>query len=176
MQCQFTIPTTRRRQGANVFPANRRPPPRAWRTCYRGGRSTVAGFAARDPTSPLRPFSFERREPGPRDVQIDILYCGVCHSDLHTVRSELSPPTYPCVPGHEIVGRVTAVSAEVTAFAAGGLAAVGCMVDACRTCESCRAGLEQYCDRSATTCTYNSKDRRGPGRHRARIPRRLSEN
>jgi alcohol dehydrogenase (NADP+) len=125
--------------------------------------STAAAFAAYDPTSPLRPFSFERREPGLRDVQLDILYCGVCHSDLHTVRSEWSPPTYPCVPGHEIVGRVTAVGDEVTAFAVGALAAVGCMVDACRTCGSCRAGLEQYCDRNETTYTYNSKDRRGPG-------------
>ena len=122
-----------------------------------------AAIAAYDSTSPLSLFSFERRAPGPRDVQIDIQYCGVCHSDLHTVRSEWSPPTYPCVPGHEIVGRVTAVGGEVTGFAVGALAAVGCMVDSCRTCDSCRAGLEQYCDRSATTYTYHSRDRLGPG-------------
>jgi uncharacterized zinc-type alcohol dehydrogenase-like protein len=122
---------------------------------------TASAFAAYDPSSPLRPFSFERRAPGPRDVQIDILYCGVCHSDLHTVRSEWSPPTYPCVPGHEIVGRVTGVGAEVKAFTVGAIAAVGCMVDSCQSCESCRAGLEQYCDRGETTYTYNSKDRRG---------------
>ncbi|HEX3757930.1 MAG TPA: NAD(P)-dependent alcohol dehydrogenase [Kofleriaceae bacterium] len=125
--------------------------------------STAASFAAYDPTTPLRPFSFERREPGPRDVQIDILYCGVCHSDLHTVKSEWSPPTYPCVPGHEIVGRISAIGAEVTGFTVGALAGVGCMVDSCRTCDSCRDGLEQYCDRGETTYTYNSKDRRGPG-------------
>src|SRR5678816_158726 len=123
--------------------------------------SRTAAYAAYDPTTPLRPFSFERRAPGPRDVQIDVLYCGVCHSDLHTVRSKGSPRTYPCVPGHEIVGRITAVSAEVTAFAVDALAAVDCMVDSCRTCDSCGSGLEQYCDRSATTYTYNSKDRRG---------------
>ena len=147
----------------DVFPANPQSTAVDCRTWYRAGMSTAAAFAAHDPTSPLRPFSFERRAPGPRDVQIDILYCGVCHSDLHTVRSEWSPPTYPCVPGHEIVGRVTAVGAEVTAFAVGALAAVGFMVDSCRTCDSCRAGLEQYCDRGETTYTYNSKDRRGPG-------------
>jgi uncharacterized zinc-type alcohol dehydrogenase-like protein len=122
---------------------------------------TASAFAAYDAISPLRPFSFERRDPGPRDVQIDILYCGVCHSDLHMVKSEWSPPTYPCVPGHEIVGRVSKVGAEVKSFAVGTIAAVGCMVDSCRACESCRAGLEQYCDRSETTYTYNSKDRRG---------------
>lgn len=125
--------------------------------------SKAAAFAAFDPTSALGPFSLERREPGPRDVQIDIQYCGVCHSDLHTARSEWGPTVYPCVPGHEIVGRVSAVGAEVKAFTVGGLAAVGCMVDACRTCDSCRAGLEQYCDRGATVWTYGSKDAHGAG-------------
>src|SRR3954447_10180245 len=104
--------------------------------------SKAAAFAAFDPTSPLGPFSLERREPGPRDVQIDILYCGVCHSDLHTVRSEWAGTVYPCVPGHEIVGRVAAVGREVTDFKAGDLAGVGCMVDSCQTCRSCREGLE----------------------------------
>src|SRR5215831_17236753 len=81
--------------------------------------STAAAFAAYDPSSPLRPFSFERREPGPNDVQFDILYCGVCHSDLHTVRSEWAGTLYPCVPGHEIVGKVTAVGSDVKNFKAG---------------------------------------------------------
>jgi uncharacterized zinc-type alcohol dehydrogenase-like protein len=123
--------------------------------------STASSFAAHDATSPLRPFRFERREPGPRDVQIDILYCGVCHSDLHMAKNEWRGTVYPLVPGHEIIGRVSAVGAAVKGFAPGALAAVGCMVDSCRTCRSCRAGLEQYCDRSETTYSYNSKDRRG---------------
>src|ERR1700722_17361848 len=103
--------------------------------------STAKAFAAFDPSSPLRPFSFERREPGPRDVAIDILFCGVCHSDLHTARSEWSGTAYPCVPGHEIVGRVSAVGREVSAFKPGMLAGVGCMVDSCGACASCREGL-----------------------------------
>jgi alcohol dehydrogenase (NADP+) len=125
--------------------------------------SKAAAFAAFDKTSPLGPFHFERREPGPLDVQLDILYCGVCHSDLHTVKSEWSGTTYPCVPGHEIVGRVSKVGKDVKAFQVGALAAVGCMVDACRTCDSCRAGFEQYCDRSGTIYTYNTKDPHGTG-------------
>ena len=120
-------------------------------------------FAAFDATSPLGPFSLNRRDAGPHDVQIDILYCGVCHSDLHTVRSEWAGTVYPCVPGHEIVGRVTKVGAEVTGFKVGDVAAVGCMVDSCRTCASCRAGLEQYCDKADTTWTYNSPDKHIPG-------------
>lgn len=120
-------------------------------------------FAAFDATTPLGPFDFDRREPGPRDVRIDILYCGVCHSDLHTVRSEWEGTVYPCVPGHEIVGRVTNVGSEVTRFKAGDVAAVGCMVDSCRTCPSCRAGLEQYCDNADTTFTFNSPDKHIPG-------------
>jgi alcohol dehydrogenase (NADP+) len=120
-------------------------------------------FAAFDATSPLGPFRFDRRDPGPRDVRIEILYCGVCHSDLHTVRSEWEGTVYPCVPGHEIVGRVAAAGSEVTRFQAGDVAAVGCMVDSCRTCPSCRAGLEQYCDNNDTTFTYNSPDQHIPG-------------
>ena len=106
---------------------------------------------------PLEPFSFERREPGPKDVQIDILYCGVCHSDLHTARNEWAMTVYPCVPGHEIVGRVIKAGAAVRGFKAGDLAAVGCLVDSCRTCSSCKAGLEQYCEKGWTG-TYNSPD------------------
>ena len=120
-------------------------------------------YAALDATSPLAPFALDRRDPGPRDVQIDILFCGVCHSDLHTARSEWPGTVYPCVPGHEIVGRVTKVGAAVTGFKAGDLAAVGCMVDSCQTCPSCRAGLEQYCE-PGMTLTYNSPDKHLPGK------------
>lgn len=120
-------------------------------------------FAAFDKTSPLGPFDFERREPGAKDVQIDILFCGVCHSDRHTARSEWPGTAYPCVPGHEIAGRVAAVGAGVTKFKVGDLAAVGCMGDSCRTCDSCKSGLEQYCDRNATVLTYNSPDPHRPG-------------
>jgi uncharacterized zinc-type alcohol dehydrogenase-like protein len=125
--------------------------------------SKASAFAAFDAASPLGPFQFERREPGAEDVQIDVLYCGVCHSDLHTAKSEWSGTVYPCVPGHEIVGRVSKVGASVKRFQVGALAAVGCMVDACRTCDSCQAGLEQYCDRGGTIFTYNTKDKLGPG-------------
>ena len=118
----------------------------------------TSGYAARSATSPLSPFSFERREPGPKDVQIEILYCGVCHSDLHTARNEWTNTTYPVVPGHEIVGRVTKVGSEVTRFKTGDLAGVGCLVDSCGHCESCKAGLENYC-LVAPVFTYNSEDK-----------------
>jgi uncharacterized zinc-type alcohol dehydrogenase-like protein len=114
-------------------------------------------YAARAANSPLGPFSFDRREPMPNDIQLDILYCGVCHSDLHTVRDEWGGTTYPCVPGHEIVGRVVKVGRDVKNFREGDLAAVGCMVDSCRTCDNCRADLEQFCDKGVVF-TYNSKD------------------
>ena len=116
------------------------------------------GYAARSATAPLSSFTFERREPGPRDVQIEILYCGVCHSDLHTARNEWKHTVYPVVPGHEIVGRVTKIGNEVKAFKAGDLAAVGCLVDSCRTCADCRENLEQYCQ-NELTFTYNSPDK-----------------
>jgi alcohol dehydrogenase (NADP+) len=116
------------------------------------------GYAAKSATEPLEPYSFERRDLRPHDVQIEILYCGVCHSDLHTVRSEWGPTKYPCVPGHEIVGRVTAVGAHVKKFKAGDLAGVGCLVDSCRVCRNCKQGLEQYCENGATF-TYNSTDK-----------------
>ena len=117
----------------------------------------TSGYAARSAKESLGPWSFERRATGPRDVAIDILFCGVCHSDLHTVRSEWPGTVYPCVPGHEIVGRVVEVGGEVARFKAGGLAAVGCIVDSCRRCANCRAGLEQFCD-AGFTGTYNSPD------------------
>src|SRR5471030_1903279 len=103
-------------------------------------------YAASSATSPLAPFSFERRDPGPLDVQIEILFCGVCHSDLHTVRSEWGPTNYPCVPGHEIVGRVVKVGAKVKKFKEGDFAGVGCMVDSCRTCASCKSDQEHFCE------------------------------
>ena len=124
--------------------------------------STAKAFAAFDPSSPLRPFSFERREPGPRDVAIDILFCGVCHSDLHTARSEWSGTAYPCVPGHEIVGRVSAVGREVTKLKVGEVAGVGCMVGSCMRCPSCREGLQQYCASNEVIWTYNSRDPGAP--------------
>jgi uncharacterized zinc-type alcohol dehydrogenase-like protein len=120
-------------------------------------KTKTLGYAAESPTSPLAPFSFARREPLPQDVQLEILYCGVCHSDLHTVRNEWKNTIYPAVPGHEIVGRVTAVGSEVQRFKPGDLAAVGCMVDSDRTCPNCQAGLEQYCN-TGFTGTYNSPD------------------
>jgi alcohol dehydrogenase (NADP+) len=118
-------------------------------------------FAAADAKSKLAPMSIQRRAPGPRDVQIEITHCGVCHSDLHQVRDEWKsamPTVYPCVPGHEIVGRVSAVGRDVRTFQVGDTAAVGCMVDSCRTCASCREGLEQYCE-ALPTFTYNFPDK-----------------
>ena len=116
-------------------------------------------YSAASATSPLSPTTIDRRETTDRDVQIEILYCGICHSDLHAVRSEWSgfPTVYPIVPGHEIVGRVTKVGSAVTQFKPGDLAGVGCMVDSDHTCPSCQAGLEQFC--AEMTLTYNSPDR-----------------
>jgi uncharacterized zinc-type alcohol dehydrogenase-like protein len=116
------------------------------------------GYSARDSQSPLALFNFERRDPGPLDVQIEILYCGICHSDLHQCRNDWSNSLYPMVPGHEIVGRVVRVGAQVEKLKAGDLAAVGCMVDSCRQCSACKEDLEQYCEKVATW-TYNSKER-----------------
>jgi uncharacterized zinc-type alcohol dehydrogenase-like protein len=121
-------------------------------------KTKTVGYAATSAQSPLAPFSFARREPLPQDVQLEVLYCGVCHSDLHTVRNEWSGTTYPAVPGHEIVGRVTAVGSEVKRFKVGDIAAVGCMVDSDRSCPNCQAGLEQYCD-TGFVGTYNSPDK-----------------
>lgn len=119
--------------------------------------TTTRAYAAQSPTTPLAPHGIERREAGPHDVKIDILYCGVCHSDLHTARGEWDGTKYPCVPGHEIVGKVVAIGAHVTKFAPGDRVGVGCMVDSCRECESCKAGNEQYCY-AANVGTYNGKD------------------
>ncbi|QKV55403.1 NAD(P)-dependent alcohol dehydrogenase [Comamonas antarctica] len=114
-------------------------------------------YAAQSATTPLAPFSFERRAPLQRDVAIDILHCGVCHSDLHTARSEWGPAKYPCVPGHEIVGRVRAIGNGVSKFKVGDIVGVGCMVDSCQHCASCAEGLEQYCE-NGFTGTYDSPE------------------
>jgi uncharacterized zinc-type alcohol dehydrogenase-like protein len=119
------------------------------------------GYAATGATAPLGPYTFTRRAPRAQDVQIEILYCGVCHSDLHQTRDEwkaVAPTVYPCVPGHEIVGRVVKVGSGVKKFREGDLAAVGCMVSSCGECSSCKAGEEQYCLNYATY-TYNSPDK-----------------
>ncbi len=118
-------------------------------------------WGASNPTGRMSALSIQRRQPGPQDVQLEILFCGICHSDLHQVRDEwksVMPTVYPCVPGHEIVGRVVQVGAAVRGFKPGDLAAVGCMVDSCRTCPSCREGLEQYCE-AMPTFTYNFPDK-----------------
>ncbi|HEY8683001.1 MAG TPA: NAD(P)-dependent alcohol dehydrogenase [Rhodanobacter sp.] len=115
-------------------------------------------YAATAASAPLTTYRFERREPRERDVVIEILYCGVCHSDLHTVRDEWNKGTYPIVPGHEIVGRVTRVGTGVSKFKPGDLAGVGCMVDSCRKCANCQDDLEQFCLKGATF-TYAGKDR-----------------
>src|SRR5580704_17016349 len=119
------------------------------------------GFAARSAKSGLASYSFHRRSPRPQDVQIEILYCGVCHSDLHQTRDEwqmVMPTVYPCVPGHEIVGRVVKVGRDVKKLKEGDIAAVGCMVDSCRKCASCLAGEEQYCE-NYVILTYNGEDK-----------------
>jgi alcohol dehydrogenase (NADP+) len=120
--------------------------------------SPARAFAAQSATTPLAPFAFERRDLKPDDVSIDILYCGVCHSDLHTARAEWDGTIFPCVPGHEIVGRVTAVGDEVTKLKVGDLAGVGCMVDSCGHCPSCEASEEQFCETTGMVGTYNATD------------------
>ena len=123
----------------------------------------VKAYGAHAADKPLAPIDIERRQPTSRDVQIDIAYCGVCHSDLHTVRSEWEGTLYPCVPGHEIAGRVTAVGDEVTRFKVGDTVGVGCMVGSCQQCTPCADGLEQYCE-NGLIATYNTEID-GPSRH-----------
>lgn len=120
--------------------------------------STVKAYGNYSATEKLVPLTIERRNLQPTDVQIDILYCGVCHSDIHTARSEWGPAKYPVVPGHEIIGRVIGIGSEVSKFKEGDLVGVGCMVDSCRHCEACEEGLEQYCENGATF-TYGGKDK-----------------
>lgn len=119
--------------------------------------TTTLAYGAQSATSPLAPLTIERRAPGELDVSIDILYCGVCHSDLHTARGEWGGTQFPSVPGHEIVGRVTATGALVSRFQVGDLVGVGCMVDSCQHCQPCADGLEQYCD-NGFTGTYNGPE------------------
>ena len=119
--------------------------------------SKVISYAAHSAKEKLVPFNFERREVAAKDVQIEILFCGVCHSDLHTARNEWQNAVYPVVPGHEIVGRVISIGADVKTFKVGDLAGVGCLVDSCRVCPDCVDGLEQYCD--GEIFTYNSEDK-----------------
>lgn len=118
----------------------------------------VKAFGTEAATKPLGSLNINRRKPTPHDVEIDILYCGVCHSDLHTARNEWHGTVYPCVPGHEIVGKVIRVGSHVIKFKEGDLAAVGCLVDSCRECDYCKDGLEQYCE-FGNTLTYNSPDK-----------------
>jgi uncharacterized zinc-type alcohol dehydrogenase-like protein len=118
------------------------------------------GYAAQSPEANLAPWNFERREVGPHDVQFEILFCGVCHSDLHQIRNDWFPGIFPMVPGHEIVGRVTQVGDHVKNFKVGDLAGTGCMVDSCQVCENCKSDLEQYC-LEGSTMTYNGLERDG---------------
>lgn len=119
---------------------------------------TIAGYAAHSPSSELVPFSFERRELRADDVEIDILYCGVCHSDIHHAHNDWGTSKYPVVPGHEIIGKVKAIGSDVTKFNVGDYVGVGCLVDSCRTCHSCELDQEQYCE-SGATLTYDDYDR-----------------
>jgi uncharacterized zinc-type alcohol dehydrogenase-like protein len=124
------------------------------------GAPRTAGYAATGPTTPLEPFTLDRREPRPHDVLVDILYCGVCHSDIHQARDEWGGSIFPMVPGHEIVGTVVRTGTEVRRWKAGDTVGVGVFVDSCRECEACRAGEEQYCEREMTP-TYNGYERDG---------------
>jgi uncharacterized zinc-type alcohol dehydrogenase-like protein len=122
---------------------------------------TVKAYGAYAADKPLEPMEITRRAPGPHDVQIDIAYCGVCHSDLHQVRAEWAGTQWPCVPGHQIVGRVSAVGAHVSGYREGDLVGIGCIVDSCKHCPDCEDGLENYCD--GMVGTYNSPTPDAPG-------------
>lgn len=117
-------------------------------------------YAVASAKAPLAPYTIERREPGPHDVLIEILYCGVCHSDIHQARDEWGGSIFPMVPGHEIVGRVAQIGREVQKWQVGDTVGVGCFVDSCRQCEACRAGEEQYCERGMSL-TYNGYEQDG---------------
>jgi uncharacterized zinc-type alcohol dehydrogenase-like protein len=119
--------------------------------------SQTKAYAAKSATTPLVPFSFERRDLRDNDVNIDILYCGVCHSDIHVAESDWGPSEYPVVPGHEIIGRVTEIGNKVSKYKVGDMVGVGCMVDSCQTCSSCKQDLEQYCD-NGMLGTYGARD------------------
>lgn len=119
--------------------------------------TTAKAYAVQTAESPLEPWTFQRRDPKARDVQFDILYCGICHSDVHQVRNEWGGSIYPMVPGHELVGKVTKVGSEVKKFKVGDLVGVGCLIDSCRDCENCKQGLEQFCQKGSSG-TYNSRE------------------
>lgn len=121
----------------------------------------IKAIGAYSATQPLEPMAISRREPGPHDVQIEIAYCGVCHSDIHQVRAEWAGTLYPCVPGHEIVGRVVATGEHVNSFKSGDLVGVGCIVDSCKQCEECGEGLENYCDHMIGTYNFPTADAPG---------------
>ena len=123
---------------------------------------TTHAYGALAADRPLEPMTIDRRAPGPRDVELDIAYCGICHSDLHTVKAEWAGTRFPCVPGHEIVGRVTRVGDAVTRYQHGDSVGVGCMVASCQHCDACDAGLEQYCE-NGFVGTYNGKTADPPG-------------
>ena len=125
-------------------------------------QTSIRAYGTDAGDQPLAPMTIERRSPGPRDIQIEIDYCGVCHSDLHTVRDEWGGTLYPCVPGHEIIGRVSAVGSDVSRFAVGQTVGVGCLVDSCRQCASCEDDLENYCE-AGWTGTYDSPSADAPG-------------
>ncbi len=124
--------------------------------------ATTKAYAAQSTNTPLSPWNLQRREPKPNDVEIEILFCGVCHSDIHTARNEWHNTVYPVVPGHEIVGRVTRVGEQVKKYKVGNLVGVGCLVDSCRECDNCKEGLEQYCQKGAVG-TYNAPEKDGSG-------------
>ncbi|MDZ4807751.1 MAG: NAD(P)-dependent alcohol dehydrogenase [Bacteroidota bacterium] len=124
--------------------------------------SATKAYGAQSATTPIVPLTIERREPKPHDVQIEIKYCGVCHSDLHTARNEWGMTVFPIVPGHEIVGVVTAVGSHVKKFKAGDIAGIGCLVDSCRDCDNCKDGLEQYCS-NGMVGTYGGMEKDGSG-------------
>jgi len=141
------------------------------------GALPTRAFAAQSPTSGLAPFQFERRRPGPHDALIRIRYCGVCHTDIHFVRNDWGISIYPMVPGHEIVGVVAEVGAKVGKFKPGDTVGVGCLVDSCRACDNCGAGLQQYCT-NGMVLTYSAYERDGKtvtyrtdphGRHQRRV-------
>jgi uncharacterized zinc-type alcohol dehydrogenase-like protein len=144
-----TAPSTKRKVASKAPPTKSVAAPK---------KSVVRAYAAQSPDAKLGPFQIERRELRPRDVQFEILFCGVCHSDIHMARNEWGQTIYPVVPGHEIVGRVTAVGDKVTKFKTGDLAGVGCLVDSCRQCANCKKGLEQYCT-VGNVLTYSGRDR-----------------
>ena len=125
--------------------------------------ASTKSYAAQDATTPLAPWTIDRRAPKPTDVQIDIKYCGVCHSDLHFAKNDWGMTIYPVVPGHEIVGVVSAVGSDVTKFKVGDLAGIGCLVDSCRECDSCKQGEEQYCSGTGGVFSYNGMERDGSG-------------